>query len=144
MRRPRTRRRSRCSANMPPPACAATPPKRCLHDKHFIANPSFIALRAEAMIRSVCQEPTLILEIPNNEQPGYIWSVLCELIDPSATDAALAERFDEAERAHLDLIADAVESPLLTPRGAGRPAPSTQPGEPVTAEPALPNPKETA
>jgi hypothetical protein len=116
-----------------------------LHEKHFPANPTFVALRAEAMIRGVCQEPTLILEIPNNEQPGYVWSVLSELIDPSATDTELAERFDEAERAHLDLLAVAAESPLLTPQTSSHqpPVPSTRPGEPTT-EPSLPDTKETA
>ena len=107
-----------------------------LHDKHFRANPGFNALRAEAMVRAVCTEPGLLNEIPLAEQPGYMWAVMTELIDPASADADLAERFDAADIARADWVSDATMRSLFTGMGVPGPVETTAPqDERVTGEP---------
>ncbi|WP_205324997.1 hypothetical protein [Glycomyces sp. YM15] len=81
-----------------------------LHDKHFRTDTTFNALRAEAMIRSVCGESILLTEIPFAEQPGYIWAVLAELVEPTISDDDLAEHFDLAEEAGLTWMNETLEA----------------------------------
>lgn len=108
---------------------------RNLHRKHFPKDPNFNALKAEAMIRAVCGESLLLTEIPQAEQPGYMWAVMNELVGPDATDADLAERFEVAEEAGLDLLKEAFEQaiqvhpePTAAPAAPGaEPAPETEP-----------------
>lgn len=68
-----------------------------LHDAHYREGGAFNAIRAEAMVRACCGEGRLAAEIPFDEQPGYMWAVITELVDPGITDAELAERFAMAE-----------------------------------------------
>jgi hypothetical protein len=81
-----------------------------LHDKHFPTDPTFNALRAEAMIRAVCGESVLLTEIPFADQPGYIWAVLTELISPTISEDELAEHFDLAEEAGLTWMSETLEA----------------------------------
>lgn len=113
-----------------------------LHDKHFQAEATggapFIALRAEAMIRSLFGEEFLLFEIPYTEQPAYMWAVMSELCGPDPTDDQLAGHF----RTSAEIASDSVEGATETITGcfaaafSGRAAePSVDPdAEPATAE----------
>ncbi|MFC3492950.1 hypothetical protein [Glycomyces rhizosphaerae] len=105
----------------PDPSDLAAITKR-LHDKHFATNPSFNALRAEAMVRAVCGDSVLLTEIPHAEQPAYLWAAIGELIEPDLTDAQLAELFDLAEEYGLECLTEAFEDTIRNhPRRAGSP-----------------------
>ena len=62
---------------------------KSLHDKHFAADSSFKALHAEAMIRVLFDEPHLLFEVPQGEQPAYLWAVMEALVEPRAEIGAL-------------------------------------------------------
>lgn len=85
---------------------------RGLHAKHFAKDRNFNALKAEAMIRAVCGESLLLTEIPQAEQPGYMWAVMNELVRPDTADADLAERFEVAEEVGLDWLKEAFEKSI--------------------------------
>jgi hypothetical protein len=117
--------------SQPDPTDLAEITKR-LHDKHFATNANFNALRAEAMIRGVCGESSLLTEIPHAEQPAYLWAVLGELVEPDLTDTQLAELFDCAEDAGLACLTEAFEETIRDhPRRAAQQEPP--PPEPPTA-----------
>lgn len=82
---------------------------RRLHDKHFQKDPNFTAIKAEAMVRAVCDESILFTEIPQAEQPGYMWAVMNQLVASDIADADLAERFEVAEEVGPDLLKQAFE-----------------------------------
>lgn len=108
-----------------------------LHDKHFETNPSFNALRAEAMVRAVCGDSVLLTEIPHAEQPAYMWAMIAELIDPDLTDAELTELFDQAEETGLDCLTEAFEETIRNhPKRAGQQEP---PPELPTATDSMPS-----
>ncbi|MEU5155437.1 hypothetical protein [Glycomyces sp. NPDC021274] len=86
-----------------------------LHRKHYPKDRNFTAIKAEAMIRAVCDESLLLTEIPQAEQPGYMWAVMNELVRPDATDADLAERFEVAEEVGPDLLKQAFEQTIAAP-----------------------------
>lgn len=111
----------------PDPSDLAAITKR-LHDKHFATNPSFNALRAEAMVRAVCGDSVLLTEIPHAEQPAYLWAAIGELIEPDLTDAQLAELFDLAEEYGLECLTEAFEDTIRNhPRRAGQQEPPPEP-----------------
>ena len=93
----------------PDPSDLAEVAKR-LHDKHFQSDAStgaaFVALRAEAMIRSLFGEEFLLFEIPFGEQSGYMWAVMAELCGPDLTDDQLAESF----RIAAEIARDGIDS----------------------------------
>ncbi|GAA1662780.1 hypothetical protein GCM10009830_05090 [Glycomyces endophyticus] len=104
-----------------------------LHEKHRTASPGFMAIRAEALVRAVCGESHWFNEIPLSEQPGYLWAVMTELVDPESTDAALTERFDLADELRTDIFrevgataeAEAPQGSRIGPDNAHSPAPGT-------------------
>jgi hypothetical protein len=117
----------------PDPTDLAALTKR-LHDKHFSADPTFNALRAEAMIRAVCGESILLTEIPFAEQPGYIWAVLAELVPPDISDDELAEYFDLAEEAGLTWMSETLEATVRNYPKQTRPDSEPAVGPPVAPE----------
>jgi hypothetical protein len=108
--------------SVPDPEDLAALTKR-LHEKHYRTGNGFCAIRAEAMVRAVCGESLLMTEVPVSEQPGYMWAVMTELVDPDVTDAELAELFDGAEQFGAEVLSDARRSLVGEPPGP--PAPRT-------------------
>jgi hypothetical protein len=100
----------------PDPEDLAALTKR-LHEKHYRSGNGFSAIRAEAMVRAVCGESLLMTEVPVSEQPGYMWAVMTELVDPDVTDAELAELFDGAEQFGAEVLSDARRSLFGEPPG---------------------------
>lgn len=70
---------------------------KLLHDRHFAADSGFNALHAEAMIRVLFDEAHLLFEVPQSEQPAYLWAVMDALVEPGVSDAELAPLLCEAE-----------------------------------------------
>lgn len=89
-----------------------------LHDEHFqrdaCGEPTFLALRAEAMIRSLFGEEFLLFEIPYAEQPGYMWAVMAALCGPEPTDDQLAAHSATAAEYARDGIDSATEGIIAT------------------------------
>ncbi|MDA1368341.1 hypothetical protein [Glycomyces algeriensis] len=119
--------------SQPDPTDLAKITKR-LHDKHFRTDPTFNALRAEAMIRAVCGESILLTEIPFAEQPGYIWALLAELVPPDITDDELTDHFDLAEEAGLTWMSETLEATVQNYPKQTRPE-SDSPAEPPVGPP---------
>ncbi|WP_030160442.1 hypothetical protein [Glycomyces sp. NRRL B-16210] len=77
-----------------------------LHERHFPTDPTFNALRAEAMVRAVCGESALLNEVPADEQAEYAWAVMHELIGTDITDEELKRRFEQIEEVRGNLMAE--------------------------------------
>jgi hypothetical protein len=99
-----------------PDPCDLSELTRTLHDKHHRRDPRFKAIKAEALIRSVCGESLLLTEIAYAQQPAYLWAVMTELVPPEETDAALTERFRTAEESGAAWRDAALEEPFFAPR----------------------------
>ncbi|MQM28381.1 hypothetical protein [Glycomyces albidus] len=122
----------------PDPEDLAALTKR-LHEKHYRPGNGFCAIRAEALVRAVCGESLLMTEVPVSEQPGYMWAVMTELVDPGVTDGALMELFAGAEVIGAEVLSDTGRAMFGEPFGPPAPRTEAAPGpgserDPVPAE----------